>query len=84
MDGKKQALTVDKHTVDQLLPMPFSQLPMVPNLSLESDTVKSVGVSKVSPRKMSVSDPGKLPSFNQGGMHRHTTKKCNSFVARSA
>ena len=82
LDGKKQVLAVDKHTVDQLIPMPFSQLPMVPNLSL--DTGKSDNVSNLSPRKISASDPGKLPSFHQCGMHRHTTKKCNSFVARSA
>ena len=80
---KKQILIVD----NQIMPPPiYSPSSIIePKRSIESMIRKLPSLSSDSETKtISKSDTRKLPSFQRGGLHRHTTKRRNSIVARSA
>ena len=81
---KKQVLTVD---MNEIKPLPIYSPSSIaePKKSIESMIRKLPSLSSDSENKtISKSDTRKLPSFQRGGLHRHTTKRRNSIVARSA
>jgi len=81
---KKQVLTVD---MNEIKPLPIYSPSSVaePKRSIESMIRKLPSLSSDSETNtISKSDTRKLPSFQRGGLHRHTTKRRNSIVARSA
>lgn len=82
--SKKQVLTVDMNEIKPLpIYSPFSVAE--PKRSIESMIRKLPSLSSDSETKtISKTDTRKLPSFQRGGLHRHTTKRRNSIVARSA
>ena len=82
--SKKQVLTVD---MNEIKPLPIYSPSSVaePKRSIESMIRKLPSLSSDSETKtISKTDTRKLPSFQRGGLHRHTTKRRNSIVARSA
>lgn len=82
--SKKQVLTVD---VNEIKPLPIYSPSSVaePKRSIESMIRKLPSLSSDSETKtISKTDTRKLPSFQRGGLHGHTTKRRNSIVARSA
>ena len=82
--SKKQVLRVD---MNEIKPLPIYSPSSVaePKRSIESMIRKLPSLSSDSETKtISKTDTRKLPSFQRGGLHRHTTKRRNSIVARSA
>lgn len=82
--SKKQVLEVD---MNEIKPLPIYSPSSVaePKRSIESMIRKLPSLSSDSETKtISKTDTRKLPSFQRGGLHRHTTKRRNSIVARSA
>lgn len=83
-DTKKQVLVFD---MDEIMPLPIYSPSSItePKRSIESMIRKLPSLSSDSETKtISKSDTRKLPSFQRGGLHHHTTKRRNSIVARSA
>ena len=81
--SKKQVLIVD---MDEIMPLPIYSSSSVAKhkKSIESMIRKLPSLSSDSETKtISKTDTRKLPSFQRGGLHRHT-KRRNSIVARSA
>ena len=79
---KKQVLTVNMNEIKPLpiySPSSFAE----PKRSIESMIRKLPSLSSDSETK-TIPTTRKLPSFQRGGIHRHTTKRRNSIVARSA
>jgi len=79
---KKQVLEVD---IGQIKPLPIYSPSSVtePKRILESMIRKLPSLSSDSETK-TIPTTRKLPSFQRGGLHSHTTKRRNSIVARSA
>lgn len=63
-----------------------NQLPPLPFSSPASSTVEQLEALSLSARAKSAGSPplAKLPSFERGGMHRRTSARRNSLVARTA
>ena len=79
---KKQVLEVD---IGQIKPLPIYSPSSVAEhkRSIESMIRKLPSLSSDSETN-TIPTTRKLPSFQRGGIHRHTTKRRNSIVARSA